>query len=147
MLRRRQADGTVINPLQVMIERMKKEASRERGSLASCYELSIAAGEYDFPIYNTVDDKGYRIGGPCLSHLSFKLWNGAVHLTAVYRSHCYRWKVLGNLLGLARLQQFVADQVEVGVGSLIIHSTYAYLDGSKRSVVALLNEIEELEGK
>ena len=42
-----------------------------------------------------------RMGGPCLSHLSFKLFDGAVHLTTLYRSHDYGYKVPGNLLGLA----------------------------------------------
>jgi hypothetical protein len=71
------------------------------------------------------------MGGPCLSHLSFKYSAGAVHLTALYRSHEYRYKTLGNLLGLARLQGCVAQEVGAAIGTLVVHSTYAWLAPSK----------------
>lgn len=132
LIRRRTATGESVNPLERLIEKMRSEVQQEnRGSFRACYELGVAEGEYDMPLYNTVDDQGHRRGGPCLSHLSFKLDQGSVHLTALYRSHDYRYKVLGNLLGLARLQACVANEVGLGIGELVVHSTYAYVDLSK----------------
>ena len=47
--------------------------------------------------------------------------------------HTTKTSVLGaiNLLGLARLQACVAHEVGVPTGSLVVHSTYAYLDLTK----------------
>ncbi len=119
----------------------------KRGSYRSCYEIGVAEGEYDLPLYNTVDDGGRRRGGPCLSHLSFKLFNNHVHLTAIYRSHDYRYKVFGNLLGLARLQACVAEQVRLPMGSLVVHSTYGFVEKSKGPLTQLIAEIRSLESR
>ncbi len=81
------------------------------------------------------------MGGPCLSHLSFKLFQDAVHLTALYRSHDYRYKAPGNLLGLARLQGCIAHEVDRSIGNLTVHSSYAYLDGSKGAMRSLLKNL------
>jgi hypothetical protein len=132
LLSRRTANGLTVNPLLALIEKMRSELQQEkRGAFRACYELGIAEGSYDLPLYNTVDDRNLRRNLPCLSHLSFKLYEGSVHLTAVYRSHDYRYKVPGNLLGLARLQACVAHEVGVPIGTLVVHSTYAYMDLSK----------------
>lgn len=131
LVRRRTGAGDIVNPLKVLIKKMRSEQQKHRGTFRACYEIGVAEGEYDVPLYNTVDDQARRRGLPCLSHLSFKLYNDSVHLAAIYRSHDYRYKVLGNLLGLARLQACVAKEVGVGIGSLVVHSTYAYLDPAK----------------
>ncbi len=147
LLRRRTGTGDIVNPLAVLIKKMRSESKTKRGgAFRSCYELGIAEGEYDLPLYNTVDDQRRRRGGPCLSHLSFKLFEGDVHLTAVYRSHDYRYKVPGNLLGLARLQACVAKEVGVEIGSLVVHSTYAYLESGKgkQPLKALLSDLRQL---
>lgn len=132
LLCRLTATGEIVNPLKGLIEKMRSEHQQQRrGTYRSCYEIGIAEGEYDLPLYNTVDDQGRRRGLPCLSHVSFKLYEGSVHLTAMYRSHDYRYKVPGNLLGLARLQACVAHEVGVPIGTLVVHSTYAYVDLAK----------------
>ena len=93
------------------------------------------------PLYSPAQDETRRMGGPCLSHLSFKLFQEAVHLTALYRSHDYSYKAPGNLLGLARLQACVAHEVDRSIGSLTIHSSYAYLKGSKGAMRSLLKNL------
>jgi len=70
LLRRRTATGETVNPLRSLIAKMKNEHQQEhRGTYRACYELGIAEGEYDIPLYNTVVDQGRRRGGPCLSPL------------------------------------------------------------------------------
>ena len=123
-----------------MIDKMRSEIATP-GPKRSCYELGVADGEYDLPLYSPADDGTRRMGGPCLSHLSFKLFGDAVHLTALYRSHDYSYKVAGNLLGLARLQDCVARETGRDIGSLVVHSSYAYLGCSKTSVRTLLNDL------
>ena len=146
LVRRRDAHGDLMNPLEQMIDKMKKEIAI-KGSKKSCYELGITEGEYDLPLYNTAKDGTRHMGGPCLSHLSFKLIDGAIHLTALYRSHDYRYKVPGNLLGLARLQACVARETDQDVGSLVVHSSYAFLNGSKTRIRHLLQEIRTNQEK
>ena len=140
LVRRQKANGKSMNPLEQLIQKMKAECDMN-GPKKSCYELGIAEGEYDLPLYNTAEDGRRRMGGPCLSHLSFKLFESAVHLTACYRSHDYTYKVPGNLLGLARLQECVACETEQQMGSLVVHSTYAYLSGGRAKIRKLLSDI------
>lgn len=140
LVRRTGADGQTIVPLEQMIKKMRTELDTP-GPKKSCYEIGVAEGEYDLPLYHTVGDEERHMGGPCLSHLSFKLFDDAVHLTAFYRSHDYRYKALGNLLGLARLQACVAKEVNLPMGSLVIHSSYAFLNGAKGRVRNLIRNL------
>lgn len=146
LVRRPDARGNKLNPLKKMIDKMNDELTHT-GTKISCYELGIAEGEYDLPLYFPVEDMSRRMGGPCLSHLSFKLFDGAVHLTALYRSHDYTYKVPGNLLGLARLQDCVARETSQRIGTLVVHSTYAYISSTKRKIHDLIRRIRFREGK
>ncbi|WP_155716819.1 hypothetical protein [Leptospira santarosai] len=133
LLRRSDSSGGEINPLEILIDKMKKVLNNPSiPNYHSCYELGIAEGEYDLPLYNTTGDSKLLRGGPCLSHLSFKIFGGKLHLTAIYRSHDYRLKVPGNLLGLARLQKCVATEIGIQTGSLTVHSTYAFIEKKDR---------------
>lgn len=144
LVRRRNASGKYVNPLRQMIEKMQDE-SVQRGPKKSCYEVGVAEGEYDLPLYGPASDGTRRMGGPCLSHLSFKLVAGKVHLTAFYRSHDYGFKVPGNLLGLARLQACVASETGLGIGGLVVHSTYAFVSGSKTRIRTLLEGLRQTD--
>jgi hypothetical protein len=64
-----------------------------------------------------------------LSHLTFKLVDRKeLELTAIYRSHYYIQRALGNLIGLAQLMRFVALEAGLKVGRLTCISTDAHLD-------------------
>lgn len=116
MTRHQTKDGKEYNPLQSMIEKMKVR----NGSYKAAYELAV----YD-PL---LDGRMFR-GGQCLSFLSFKIHpeNGLL-LTAMYRNHTYITRCLGNLIGLGRLQRFIAQQAGLKLGSLTVISTHAELD-------------------
>lgn len=125
LLRGKNSKGEDCRPLENCINRMKQEMTNS-GTKRAIYEISV--DEVDsIPVYR--NDNLY-MGFPCLSHLSFKLMKNEnkVHLTALYRSHYYVIKALGNLLGLARLLDFVAREVGVEVGTLVCHSTFATID-------------------
>ena len=140
LVHREGAAGKKINPLKQMIDKMNDELATPRPK-KSCYELGVAEGEYDLSLYSPLRDGTRRLGGPCLSHLSFKLFDGAVHLTALYRSHDYGYKVPGNLLGLARLQSCVASETGQRIGGLVVHSSYALLSGSRARLRTLLDDL------
>ena len=136
MTRRRNDDGSVmvrdgipLNPLSLLVDKL---ARRTRGGgTTTHYELSLEDASFEIPTYDPQRDGAYQVGGPCLSHVSFKLdRSGAVRLTAFYRSHWYVARALGNLIGLARLQTFVARSIGAPVGPLTIIASEAVLDVS-----------------
>lgn len=144
MVCRELSKGQIISPLRTLIEKMQRESLQKR-PMKSCYEITLSAPHLDIAIYDPSCDRSRRRGGPCLSHLSFKLFDNAVHLTAFYRSHDYCRKALGNLLGLARLQACVAKEAKQRMGSLVVHSSYAYAQDHrtrlKTCIEALRNEL------
>jgi thymidylate synthase len=80
-------------------------------------------------------------GGPCLQYCQFSRGSGdRLCLTAVYRSHDYYAKALGNFIGLSRLLTYVADCAELEVGSFTCLSTYAFYSSSKARAEQLLME-------
>jgi hypothetical protein len=84
------------------------------------------------PLYNPDLDRNLYRNAPCLSHLSFKRHPDLrLSLTAMYRNHSYVTRCLGNLIGLGRLQAFVAEQAGLKVGSLTCISTHAEIDTGK----------------
>jgi hypothetical protein len=55
-----------------------------------------------------------------------------VMLTGFYRSHFYVQRALGNLLGLAHLQHFIAKETGLELGPLVCHSSMAQLELQSR---------------
>jgi len=117
-------NGNEFNPLQCILEKM-----RNHGQYKASYELNNGGSfAEELPIYDSATDRKRLYGGPCLSHISIKIDNGKVRLNATYRSHYYVQRLLGNLLGLARLQYFLAHEAKLEMGPLTINSTFARLD-------------------
>lgn len=115
-------DGIAYNPLQDLIDKMRRLKDSGKRYKA-VYELAV---------YDPQLDGRFLRGGPCLSFLSFKLHpNRGLLLTAMYRNHTYISRCLGNLIGLGRLQAFVAKEAGVRLGSLTCISTHAEIDTGK----------------
>ena len=148
MLRRSGKKGAVINPLELLVDKLKKQLTRTT-PLGRAYELGFTETPLELPIYDVALDGTRTTPQPCLSHVSFKVVNGeALMLTALYRSHYYIQRALGNLIGLAQLQYFVANEVGLSVGELVCHSSYACVEaGSKWKIneaKALISECNTL---
>ena len=124
------------NPLQYLITKLQSELAYKGGKRA-CFELNI---------YDNARDAGYRMGAPCLVHLSFKLIKGAVHLTALFRSHEYPARAFLNLRSLGYLMQFVSDQTGASAGTLTVISTLATLSVSHR-IASEGMKLANLEGQ
>jgi len=104
--------------------------------------------KFELPLFDAardVDNSPY--GGQCLSFLSFKVVPGAqksgkkLGLTAMYRNHFYVEKLLGNLIGLGRLMDFVCRETGLDMGELTIVSTRAEVDlpkGTRRNDIKTL---------
>jgi hypothetical protein len=145
LVRRSGPNGQTINPLEYCIEKIRRQAKGNSAKTA-CYELSLSEVGLDLPLYDPAADRKFHIGGPCLSHVSLKISRDRrLLLTALYRSHYYVHKALGNLLGLARLQAFVCEQTNLTPGPLVCISTFATLqEGGQWSRKVLSPLLQEL---
>lgn len=147
-----------INPLEQVVEKLIR-ASTTGHPFKAAYELGVVEPSEDLdpidsfgcelPTFDVKLDGGRVLGMPCLSHLSFKMSERKrVDLTAMYRSHYYCERALGNLIGLSQLLKFVADESGLEVGTLTCLSTHAYLDlenwnSSKPVALKILADVEK----
>jgi hypothetical protein len=144
LLRRSGPDGTEINPLKIVVEKLQSQLTNGQ-RMRCCYELSVSEGALDLPLYDGTTDSRRVRGGPCLSHISLKIGrNNYLYLTALYRSHYYIERALGNLLGLAALQAFVCEQVGLVPGPLVCVSTFAQVDTERWNLSAVRQLISDL---
>jgi hypothetical protein len=126
LVRRRDADGGLYNPLERVVDKLRGEL-KNAGPKRAAYELD--AEGHGLSTYDPETDWNNYLGGQCLSHISLKLGpERELYLTATYRHQYFIRKALGNFLGLARLQAFVAQQASIPVGPLVCHATLARLD-------------------
>jgi len=154
MMSRDAKDGiNTINPLEI-IQKLQDNVIG-RNSYRSTYELGVADPEADLlpwpyqedigadlPTYNPTFDSNQLYGLPCLSHISFKLIDrSTINMVAIYRSHTYCERALGNLIGLAQLLSFVSKETGLNAGTLTCISTYAELDVAKWGGIAKAKEI------
>lgn len=146
MMHRRGPNGDTIIPLQRLVQKMK-DGVRRNVIPSSHYELSLVDPSFEIALADpTLPGTTLLRGGPCLSHLSFKVPDRrSVDLIAFYRTHYFIEKALGNFLGLARLLNFVATEAGLTVGKLTVISSCAELDipsSTSRGNLAQLLESE-----
>ncbi|MGH7651515.1 MAG: hypothetical protein ACREMS_06685 [Gemmatimonadaceae bacterium] len=119
MTRHKTLSGSTYNPLDELIEKMRRQ-EKKHVRYSSAYELAV---------YDPLRDRRILYGGQCLSFLSFKVHpSRGLMVTVMYRNHTYITRCLGNLIGVGRLQAFVAGEVGLDVGSLTCISTHAVID-------------------
>lgn len=138
MMRRVTRDNKkTFNPLEVIVRKL--QASKHGRRIQAGYEMGLVDVEYDLeagvdgfgcelPLYDPAADRNRSINMPCLSHISFKLTGDKLDLTAIYRSHWYGQRALGNLIGLSNLHKFVGAESGFDCGVLTCIATHAYLD-------------------
>lgn len=145
ILRQKDKDGKTYNPLKDLLAKLKSmpqyKASFELGTGREMGDEPVGD---EVAIYNGAQDRGRPYGGPCLSHLSVKVDDGRVRMNATYRSHYYMQRTLGNIIGLGRLQYFLAHEAGMGIGPLTINSTYARLDTGFAPATWKVKEIQGL---
>lgn len=129
ILRRVDPNGSEFSPLNVLIHKLKTQLAIS-GTNRGTYELGTVDPFLDIPIYDPASsDRNRPNGGPCLSHISVKLTaDHRLMLTGFYRSHYWIQRTLGNLFGLAHLQNFIAQEAGLELGPLVCHSSMAQLE-------------------
>lgn len=117
-----------INQLERCIDALNGWARRQRAALV----LHLASPEYDLPRAQ---------GQPCWHYGEFlREGDNTLSLLAVYRSHDYFLKALGNFIGLGRLLGFMADNTGLKRGRLICLSSYATLGCVRNVAERMLKE-------
>jgi len=160
MLNLQLADGTILNQLEKVIEKLGSVQKYQ-----TCYEVSASedlrpnyfddeSDESDLSIFDPSKDNKRYYGGPCLSHVSFKRdkSRNEIRLNATYRSHHYIQRALGNLIGLSGLLSFIAVETGHSIGPLTINATFAKLDSgsdsggtwTQKNIITLMDECEAL---
>lgn len=120
------AKGAEFNQLDQVVRRLRS-ARLQGHQRGNAYEVGIAMPVDEaiaMPVLVGGKDRKVR-GFPCLSHLSFSLQQGVVHLSAMYRSHDFISRAYGNYLGLGRVLRFVAQQSGLPAGELTCLSASA----------------------
>lgn len=69
-----------------------------------------------------VDRDLHAMFPPCLIHIQAFYRDGEISLTGYYRSHTLVKSYYGDIVSLARLQSWIANETNSGVGSLVVHS-------------------------
>ncbi len=102
----------------------------------------VGAVEADLGVQVYASTDRRQRGFPCLVHVDFTLLDGRLSMLAVYRHQYLITKAYGNLLGLARLLIFIAQQTGFTVGELAVQATLADAEtstyGGKRGIDALI---------
>ncbi|WP_329070332.1 hypothetical protein [Amycolatopsis sp. NBC_01480] len=140
-----------VNQLAARVKYLRSQ--RRKGNRS--YNLSDIAigGEAELSAIKRLelDDVGVQVyaaddtrqrGFPCLVHIDLTLLDGRLSMVAVYRHQYLITKAYGNMLGLARLLAFLAQQTGFEVGELAVLATLADSEetfaGGKRGVAALI---------
>lgn len=110
--------GPTFNQLEGLIEKLQTQLRGPRPKRFAYPAQIFVPGR---------DDKA-TTSFPCLSFVSFQLDGRSLCLTAMYRNHYYFQRALGNFVGLARLQRFVAEAAGIASGSLTVHACHAEID-------------------
>ncbi|MFJ4836353.1 hypothetical protein ACIP79_41650 [Streptomyces sp. NPDC088747] len=142
------ASNTGVDQLGTTISRLRAQAAGTK--IAAAYEIDIAAAtdteevSADLLVHTAGKDNSY-IGFPCLSHISLQLdRDRRVHAAVLYRSHFMFERAYGNYLGLGRLLAYIAQQAELGCGTLTVVAGHARLDGPITQLRPLLTGTSRL---
>ncbi len=141
----RPPDG--IAQLNDTIHKLRESVTDGKRRMGSTYEFDLGAPDLAMSTYVAEKDHRVRMGFPCLSFLSFHLDADALHLGAFYRSQYLIERGYGNYLGLGRLLGYVADQIEVPAGELLVVSGHACIHHTWGTVKAHLDQMPEPDGK
>ena len=100
-----------IDQIQVAIDRLKN-CTESRRSISVTWDP-------------TVDTKVDEV--PCMILVDFKIRDGKIYTTGLWRSHDIYGAWFPNAVGLTYLTKYAADQLGVEVGTVTIHSISAHI--------------------
>jgi hypothetical protein len=142
------ADGKPFNQLEYIVQRLIKQRQPRKGGrggpLSSAYELGLSVPDGgDLRVQAPGQDRNI-MSFPCLSQISFTLEGEKLNLAALYRNQYFITRAYGNYVGLARIGNFIASEVDVQLGEILCLATHAdaeFSDLTKGRVKQLANSL------
>jgi hypothetical protein len=108
--------GSGDNQLEIIVDKLTKWGAGHRAALYA---------HIDGPPLTKLRPRG----GPCLQYIQFGCnERGGIDLTALYRSHDYFQKALGNFVGLSRLLRFACNEAGQPIGTIRCISLNAHTE-------------------
>lgn len=126
------------NQLEVRIRQLRGHRRRNYSSTnaADMVVEGLAEHESDevngLQVYKSKDERLQAF--PCLVHIDLSVLHNRLNLLAVYRHWHLVTKAYGNLIGLSRLHNFLAQQSGYGLGEMVVHGTVANAEFNKFGV-------------
>lgn len=134
--------GPGTNQLQERIAFLRLEQINGRGT-SNASDLVVAGDGEGVGIQEYAATDRRPQGFPCLVHIDLSVHKGTLSLTAVYRHWHLITRAYGNMVGLARLQEFMCQQTGFAVGELVVVAGYANAEhgdyGGRSGVAALID--------
>lgn len=123
--------GDGYNQLEVRVRQLRYQRRRNNSS-ANAADMVVEglaeheSGEVDvdgLQVYKSTDERTQAF--PCLVHIDLSVLHNRLSLLAVYRHWHMITKAYGNLIGLSRLHNFLAQQSGYELGEMVVHGTVA----------------------
>jgi hypothetical protein len=121
--------GDGYNQLEVRVRQLRSQRRRNHSS-ANAADIVVEglaeheSGEVDgLQVYKSTDERLQAF--PCLVHIDLSVLDNRLSLLAVYRHWHMITKAYGNLIGLSRLHNFLAQQSGYELGEMVVHGTVA----------------------
>jgi hypothetical protein len=116
------------NQLERRLQHLRSMNSNHKSAFnASDIALAEPACDDDYDlgvnIYAATDHRTRSF--PCLVHVDIGVYQNKLNLLGVYRHQYLIQKGYGNMIGLARLQKFLAQQSGYDIGELAVQATFA----------------------
>ncbi|GAA4369633.1 hypothetical protein [Agromyces bauzanensis] len=139
--------GPGTNQLHERVTYLRSELTHGRRT-SNASDLVIAGDGEGVGIQEYAATDRRTRGFPCLVHIDLSVHKGTLALTAIYRHWHLITRAYGNMLGLARLQEFMCQQTGLAVGELVVIAGYANAEhseyGGRSGVTALLERARAL---
>lgn len=118
--------GEPFNQLEYIVERLigQRKPRKRGGPMSSAYEIGLTVPGGDLRVHAPGQDRKV-MSFPCLSQISFTLDGDRLNLAALYRNQYFVTRAYGNYLGLTRIGDFIAHEVDVQLGEVLCVATHA----------------------
>lgn len=137
------------NQLEVRIRQIRAQRNAGKSTFNAADVVVEGAAEEPagagLQVYKSTDERTRAF--PCLVHVDLSIIKGRISLMAVYRHWLLVTKAYGNLIGLMRLQYFLAQQTGCEIGELMIHATSVsaeFTDYKPKTVLELASRATSL---
>jgi hypothetical protein len=143
--------GDAYNQLEVRVRQLRYQRSRNHSSANAADLVVEGLAEYEsgetgaLQVYKSTDERIRAF--PCLVHIDLSVLHNRLSMLALYRHWHMITKAYGNLIGLSRLHNFLAQQSGYGLGEMVVHGTVSnaqFNDFGKRRVRQLAADAETI---